>query len=93
MAVGWNIYTQSYKDKQGKSKITYRITSPEGQYFKNLPIKVNPKDFDKKRIQVKATIDNATIINEKLLQTTTLLNKGWGLYEAGNYTWEELIAT
>lgn len=90
--MGWNIYTQSYKDKQGKSKITYRITSPEGQYFKNLPIKVNPKDFDKKRIQVKATIDNATIINEKLLQTTTLLNKGWGLYEAGNYTWEELIA-
>lgn len=90
--MGWNIYTQSYKDKQGKSKITYRITSPHGQYFKNLPIKVKPSDFDKKKARVNATAENATAINAKLAETTTLLNEGWSLYEAGTYNWDELLA-
>lgn len=90
--MGWNIYLQSYKDKQGKSKAICRITSPEGNHFKNLPIKINPNEFDKKKVRVKATADNATAINALLTETTTLLNEGWSLYESGSYNWEELIA-
>ena len=90
--MGWNIYLQSYKDKQGKSKAICRITSPEGNHFKNLPIKINPNEFDKKKVRVKATADNATAINALLSETTTLLNEGWSLYESGTYNWDELIS-
>ena len=88
----FNIYLKAYKNLDGRAKPFYRVTSKEGTIKKYIDVLVNPKDFEKKKYRVKATSDNAKTINEKLLKTTTLLNKGWSLYESGNYTWEELVS-
>ncbi len=90
--MGFNIYLKAYKNLDGRAKPFYRVTSKEGSIKKYIDVLVDPKDFDKKKYRVKATADNAKTINEKLLKTTNLLSKGWGLYESGNYTWEELVS-
>jgi hypothetical protein len=89
--MGWALYLRPHTNKHGKNDIFYRVTSVDGQIKKTIPnCKVRPEDFNKRTNQVNGRSDNATIINETLNATTTLLQKGWGLYESGNYTWDEL---
>ena len=89
--MGWALYLRPHTNKHGKNDIFYRVTSVDGQIKKTIPnCKVRPEDFNKRNNQVNGRSDNATIINETLNATTTLLQKGWGLYESGNYTWDEL---
>lgn len=89
--MGWALYLRPRANKDGKKDVFYRVTSVDGQFKKTIPnCKVRPEDFNKRTNQVNGRSDNATIINETLNSTTTLLQKGWGLYESGNYTWDEL---
>jgi hypothetical protein len=89
--MGWALYLRPHTNKHGKKDVFYRVTSVDGQFKKTIPnCKVRPEDFNKRTNQVNGRSDNATIINETLNTTTTLLQKGWGLYESGNYTWDEL---
>lgn len=91
--MGWGIYLRPRANKEGKKDLFYRVTSVDGQFKKTIPhVKVKPEHFNKRTNQVNTKADNATIINEKLTETTTLLNKGWGLYESGTYDFNELKA-
>ena len=89
--MGWGIYSKKYTDKKGKSQLFFFVTSRDGNFKKNIPnIKINPEHFNKRTFQISAKEENALIMNETLNEITTLLKKGWGQYESGNFTWDEL---
>ena len=88
--MGWGIYLKSGVNRHGKSALFFLIKSGSKQFKRSIKISIKPNGWDSRTLQVKGSVDNSIIINERINDISTRLKKACNYYESGNYSWEEM---